>query len=175
MDFINHTIAWCKGEIFEGRMFFLFGMLVLIVALSYWKWGKTPNAKAMVIPLLVVALFSSAVALSLNFNNQSRIVKYQQAYAENAEGFIQSEKERTDAFIKWYPYTLFTMAGLIIFGLLIFLFLKTPTWKAIGIGLVLLGFSVIFLDHFSEERAETYHKAIVEQLKSNEATLEKFI
>jgi len=165
MEFINHTIAWCKGEIFEGRMYFLFGLLVLIVALSYWKWGKTPYAKALIIPLLVVAIFSIAGGLTLNFNNQGRIVKFQQAYTENADEFVKNEKQRTEGFMKWYPYTLFGMAGLIVIGLLLFLFLKSPTWKSIGIGLVLLGFSVIFLDHFSEERATTYHQKIVKELK----------
>jgi hypothetical protein len=57
----------------------------------------------MIIPLLVVAIFSIAGGLSLNFSNQNRIVKFQQAYEENAQEFVQSEKNRTEAFMKWYP------------------------------------------------------------------------
>jgi len=55
-----------------------------------------------------------------------------------------------------------SMAGLIIVGLLFLLFMGSPDWKGIGIGLILLGFSIIFLDHFSEERAGTYHLKIIE-------------
>lgn len=41
MEFISHTIAWCKGEIFEGRMFFLFGLVVFALSLVYSKAGST--------------------------------------------------------------------------------------------------------------------------------------
>ena len=164
MEFINHTLAWCRGEIFEGRMYFLFGLVVLLVVLAYWKYGTTPYAKSLIIPLAVVAVFSMAGGLILNFSNQSRIFKYQQEYTEYTDQFIQQEKERTEAFMKWYPYTLFGMAGLIIIGLSLFLFLDSASWKGIGLGLILLGFSIIFLDHFSEERANIYHQKIIEAI-----------
>ena len=42
MDFIQYIINWCKGEIFEGKMFALFGVIVLIIAGLYWKFGHFP-------------------------------------------------------------------------------------------------------------------------------------
>jgi ABC-type transport system involved in cytochrome c biogenesis permease subunit len=168
MGFIDHTLTWCRGEIFEGRMFFLFGLLILVIALAYWRFGATPYAKGVVIPFALVALFSIAVGLTLNFSNQSRIIKYQDEYSENAEQFIYKEKARTEGFIKWYPYTKFGMAGLTVIGLLLFLFLDSPNWKGIGLGFVLFGFSIVFLDHFSEERANTYHKKVIESVSQLE-------
>jgi ABC-type transport system involved in cytochrome c biogenesis permease subunit len=162
MEFINHTLTWCRGEIFEGRMYFLFGLVTLLIAFAFWKWGTSSYARGIIIPFTVVAVFSIAGGLTLNFNNQSRIIKYQNEYTENAEQFIQKEKERTEAFMKWYPYTLFGMAGLMIIGLVLFLFLDSANWKGIALGLILLGFSTIFLDHFSEERANIYHQKIIE-------------
>jgi hypothetical protein len=47
---------------------------------------------------------------------------------------------------------------------LVLLFMASPNWKGAGIGMILLGFSIIFLDHFSEERAETYHTKIIESM-----------
>jgi ABC-type transport system involved in cytochrome c biogenesis permease subunit len=162
MEFINHTLTWCRGEIFEGRMYFLFGLVILLIALAFWKWGTSPNARGVIIPFAVVAVFSIAGGLTLNFNNQNRIIKYQKEYTANAEQFIHKEKERTEAFMKWYPYTLFGMAGLMIIGLVLFLFLDSANGKGIGLGLIFLGFSIIFLDHFSEERANIYHQKIIE-------------
>jgi len=164
MEFIDHTLTWCRGEIFEGRVYFLFGLVIFFVAFAFWKWGTSPFARGIIIPFAVVAVFSIAGGLTLNFNNQSRIVTYQKEYTENAEQFIQKEKERTEAFMKWYPYTLFGMAGLMIIGLILFLFLDSANWKGIGLGLILLGFSIIFLDHFSEERATIYHQNIIERI-----------
>jgi hypothetical protein len=164
MEFIDHTLTWCRGEIFEGRMYFLFGLVILLIAIAFWKWGTSPYARGIIIPLAVVGVFSIAGGLILNFNNQSRIVEYQKAYNENAAQFIKKEKERTEAFMKWYPHTLFGMAGLMIIGMVLFLFLDSARWKGIGLGIILLGFSVTFLDHFSEERADVYHQKIIQQI-----------
>jgi len=161
MDFIQHTVNWCKGEIFEGQMFALFGLLVAIIAGLYWKYGHTPFSKAMVIPFLVVGLLCIVGGVSLVYNNYQRIESFQEQYTADQEGFIESEKLRVDGFMKWYPYTLFSMAGIIVIALILFLFLSSAHWKAIGLGLVLLSFSVIFLDHFSEERAKTYYHEIM--------------
>jgi hypothetical protein len=56
MEVINDTTNWCKGEIFEGKMSLLFGVSVLIISLAYFKWGSTPAARAMFLPLLVIAI-----------------------------------------------------------------------------------------------------------------------
>ena len=80
MDFVTHSIAWCRGEIFEGRMFGLFGLVVLMVAMAYWKMAATPSA------------------------------------------------------------------------------------RAIGLSMAMFGLSVLFLDHFSEVRAEIYHAHILDYL-----------
>jgi hypothetical protein len=54
MDFIEHTINWCTGEIFEGKMVPLFGIAVRIISIMFWKIWATPFAKAIVIPLLTL-------------------------------------------------------------------------------------------------------------------------
>ena len=47
MEFIEHTVAWCRGEIFEGRLLALFGAVVVTLGLLFWRFGSTPGAKAM--------------------------------------------------------------------------------------------------------------------------------
>jgi hypothetical protein len=168
MELIDHTVSWCRGEVFEGNMAFLYGTVVLVISVAFWKYVRTPNARAMIVPLIVIALLFIAGGLYLNLQNQNRIVDYRQAYTENAEQFIQSEKARTEEFIRWYPVTKYSMAGLIIVGLLLLLCLGSPNWKGVGIGLILLGSSIIFLDHFSEERAVMYHLKIIESSQQAE-------
>jgi len=56
---------------------------------------------------------------------------------------------------------MFSMAGLILIGLACYLFSGSPDGKGIGLGLVLFGFSILFLDHFSEERVHVYYQAIL--------------
>ena len=165
MEFIEHTVAWCRGEIFEGRLLALFGAVVVTLGLLFWRFGSTPGAKAMFVPLLAVGALGLAVGLSMNFSNQSRIDTYRAAYAENPAAFVQSERERTEAFIEWYPYTMYSFAVITILGLAVYLWRPTPLGRAIGLATLVLGLGVLFLDHFSEERADGYHTQIVQQLE----------
>ena len=165
MDLIEYTINWCQGEIFEGKLVFLFGAVVLLVALLYWKFGATPFARAMVIPLLVVALLSITGGGYLVVNNQKRIVEFQQEWQADPQSFVASEKSRTESFIKWYPVTMYIMFALSLVGMGCYAWWGGAWGRAIGLALILLSLSGLFLDHFSEERAETYHRHIVSALE----------
>lgn len=164
MELIQHTINWCKGEIFEGKMSLLFGVIVVIVSLAYWKFASTPYAKSMFIPLLVVALLCIGAGVYLMSTNQSRIPTYTEAFETNQEQFIQAEKERTEAFIKWYPYTRYMLLVVMLVGIFAMILSDGALIRAIGIGLMLLSFYGFVLDHFSEERAKTYHLEITRKL-----------
>jgi hypothetical protein len=59
------------------------------------------------------------------------------------------------------------MAGLIIIGLGCHIFLNGPWPRTIGLSLILLAMSALYIDHFSEERADTYRQKIIEELRSN--------
>lgn len=164
MELIDHTLAWSRGEIFEGNMALLYGLVVGVVSLAFWKYSHTPYAKGIISPLATVAILFISTGIYLNIQNHNRIPDYQKSYEANAGEFAQGEKIRTEEFIKWYTVTRYTMAGFIILGLVSLLFMASPSWKGAGIGLILLGFSVIFLDHFSEERVEVYHANIMESI-----------
>ncbi len=164
MEFIEHAVGWCRGEIFEGRMLALFGASVVALALAFWKLGSTPSARSMFLPLLCVGAVALVVGISMDLSNQARIPAYRAAYAENATGFLESELQRTEAFIRWYPYTMYTFSVVILLGCAIFLRKPTPLGRAIGLATIILGLSVLFLDHFSEERAEDYHSKILKEV-----------
>jgi len=166
MEFIQHAINWCKGEIFEARLILLFGIVTIISAILFYKTGTTPGAKAMLFPLLVVGIMFSTIGSGMMYTNPKRMVEFQQAFDENPTTFIQSEKDRTDAFISWYPKTRIIFAILGGMGILIFMFWATPIGRAIGISLIIMMLTTFVVDHFSEERAETYHQKIEAEIKS---------
>jgi hypothetical protein len=166
MNFIHHTLNWCRGEIFEGKIFALYGLVVVVISIIFWKTGKTTFTKTMFVPLLIVGLLCTIAGASLVINNNKRINDFQMAFEKDPGAFVKSEKERTDNFIKWYPYTHYIMAAITIIGLGSFILWGSAWGRAIGLGLILLAFSILFLDHFSEERADIYHKKIVVELKT---------
>jgi hypothetical protein len=166
MNLIQYTINWTKGEIFEATLFGAFGFLIIIIAAIYWKFGTTPNAKAMVIPLLVVGLFFAAMGVFGVLNNQKRIPQYEKAYEQNPSKFVQSEKQRVEDF--QYLYTMTIIIASVSFAIAIgFFFLSSNhLLKAIGIALILFGLTGLGIDYFSKERADIYYKEIKKELEN---------
>ncbi len=119
----------------------------------------------MFLPFLLTGLLASGTGLDLMFSNEKRTRDYQQAYDASPSEFLASEKTHTEGFIKWHPYTLYGMSALIIVGLALFLFLPTANDRAAGLAIILRGFSILFLDHFSEEHTHRYHAQIMTALE----------
>jgi hypothetical protein len=115
-------------------------------------------------PLLVVGLMYAATGGGMIYNNNQRIINFSKAYENDPTQFVESEKERTEGFISWYPITRYIFAGIALLGILFNIFWATPLGRAIGISLILMMLATYVVDHFSEERAETYYKKIVKEL-----------
>lgn len=166
MEFIQHTINWAKGEIQEAIIMGIVGLIIIISALLFWKFGNTPYAKAMVLPLLIVGLLPFANSFSGVKSNQSRIVEYTKQYKANPEAFVLSEKERVENFDQIFKYT-YPMAIIITIGgaVLFFLVGSSPAWKAISLAMMTLGLMTYFIDHFAAERAEIYLEKINESIE----------
>ena len=62
-------------------------------------------------------------------------------------------------------YSFSLSAVIIIIGIGCYLFGGGAWERALGLSLLFLGLSVLFLDIFSEERADIYHQAIVNELE----------
>jgi hypothetical protein len=165
MEFIDHTLTWIRGEIFEARIIVLFGILIVISALLFGLTGTTPGAKAMLYPLLAVGILFCFTGGGMLYNNPKRATEFSELYKANPQMLIKSEKERVETFMKWYPVTRYIMVGLGIAGILLFLFCSTPIGRAIGISLIIIMLATFVIDQFSEERAEVYHHGIMESMK----------
>ncbi len=163
MDFIPYTLQWIKGEIFEAAIFGSFGLVTIIAAVTFWKFGETPNAKAMLIPLIVAGILLSGAGASGVVNNQKRIPKFEKAYIESPMAFIQDEKERVEGFQYLYTMTLIIASILFIVAIGFFWFSDNHILQAIGIALILLGLTGLTIDYFSKERADIYYEKILEQ------------
>lgn len=164
-ELIQHTMNWCRGELFEAKLIVLFAIISIISAFLFWKAGTTPNAKAMFIPLLLVGIMFSGIGGGMLYSNSKRMPEYKQAYEKNKIEFAESEKKRTETFISWYPKTRYIFSAVAVIGIVCFLFWAAPIGRAVGIALILMTLATFVVDHFSEERAEVYHAKIIEALK----------
>lgn len=165
MDFIQHTTNWIKGEIFEATIFGSFGLLTIICSLLLWKFGETPNSKAVIIPLLVVGLFFLGTAISGINTNKKKLPQYTEAYNQDKSALVKSEKARIEGFQYLYTMTIIIASVCFVLAICSFVFTHNATFRGIGIALAIFGITGLVIDYFSKERAKNYYKEINMELK----------
>ncbi|MDR6195815.1 hypothetical protein [Siphonobacter sp. SORGH_AS_0500] len=164
MELIQHTTTWIKGELFEAKLIVAFGLFSAVMGLLFWKAGHTPNAQALLWPLLVSGIIYLGVGGGMMVSNPKRMVELPQSYRQDKKAFAVSEKKRVDAFQYGYKVSKIVATLFFIVTLLIFWTTKNSTWMGIGIGLSYFAIAGLVVDYFSQERADTYYKAILAAL-----------
>ncbi|WP_194972584.1 hypothetical protein [Aquiflexum lacus] len=167
MDFIQHTTNWVKGEIFEATIFGAFGLLTIICSLLFWKFGETPNSKAVIIPFAVVGLFFLVTAVSGIISNNKRLEEYNEAYQKSKAEFVISEKKRVEDFQYLYKMTIIIAAVCFAIAVCFFLFTNNHILRSIGLAMIIFGLTGLIIDYFSKERADDYYKVITAQIEKN--------
>ncbi len=165
MTILEHSIAWAKGEQFEGMCIAIGGVITMVVAFLFWKYGTTPNAKALVVPSLVLGVLFVLMGIAMINSNGKRPAEFQQAYESDHAQFLLDEKKRVEEFQILYPISLGVSATFFLITLIAFVWSKNPTFHAIGIALAVFGIALIVIDYFSKERAAIYYELILQQLQ----------
>ena len=166
MNFLQHTLDWYNGEAFEASLIGIFGVIVLIVALLFWKLGFTPNAKYLVIPLVVFGLLLSIMGTIGFISNKNKLTELKRTEIINEIEFIQSEAERVEGFQWLYTFTIILAAVSFFLAVCFFIFSNSKQLQAIGIVIILLGLTGLVIDYFSKERADFYYNKILEKTNS---------
>lgn len=166
MEFIQHTANWVKGEIFEATIFGSFGLLTIICSLLLWKFGETPNSKAVIIPFLFVGVFFLLTAISGIVSNNKRLIQYTEAFKKDKTGFVKNEKKRVENFQYLYKLTIIIAAVCFAVAIGFFLFTDNHVLRAWGLALIMFGITGLIIDYFSKERADTYYKTIKTEIES---------
>lgn len=161
MEFIEYAISWCRGEIFEGRLILISGLVLAFCAYLFFKFGTTTYAKELFLPLLILGVFFIGTGVTMNISNEKRIEKFSLEYQASKEDFIKSEKNRVENFMTWYPKVKLSMSIIMALAILVYLLggIKIQSYALI---FMLFAFSGFMIDHFSKERAEIYYEKIIE-------------
>ena len=160
MELINHTITWVKGEIQEAIITASFGALIVLCGVLLWKFGTTPYARTLIVPLLVVGTIPLFMGVSGAISNNRSIPEYTARWEQNEQSFISAEKERVESFDEIFKYSYPAAVIFVIGGAILFFLVSSPNWKAISLAMMVLGLMVYFVDHFAAERADIYLEKI---------------
>ena len=158
--FFNHTDSWFKGEAFEGGMLVIFGVLLVILAIYFWRFGHSPPARVLIIPFLVVGLFWSIAAGFGLYRNTGRLENLHAEHGKGATDFVKSEKKRVEGYLKWYRPLLIGWSTLLIVGLALFNFWGGNLGRAVGLAVIFFAVAGLMVDHTSEHNARVYYDEI---------------
>ena len=165
MSFVQYSINWARGEIFEGTLIGIAGGLILLCSLLFWKFGTTPNAKAMFLPLLFVGALFTAAGASSYFSNHKRIQQFSESYKKDPKAFVKAEKKRVEGFQSLYTGTIIMASVFFSLAVVFFWMSVNPHLRATALALVVVGLSGLAIDSFSKERADTYYGHIQSELQ----------
>ena len=160
MELIDYTNKWLTGEIQEDLAMVAGGVVCLLLALVAWRWGSSESARAIILPLTVVAVIFIGGGAALAYNNHQRSKQFVEQYQESPEKFLESEKARVAAFMKIYPQTIIVSAVMMVIAVCVFTFCDKLWLRASALALILVALAALTIDFFSKERGVIYQQEL---------------
>ena len=156
MELIDYTNKWVSGEIMEDFAMVVGGVFCLVLALVAWRFGTSESARAIILPLTVVAIIFIGGGAALAYNNHQRSKQFVEQYQESPQNFLKSEKARVADFMKIYPQTIIVSAVMMVIAICVFAFCDKPWLRASALALILVALAALTIDFFSKERGVIY-------------------
>ena len=160
MELIDYTNKWISGEIMEDLAMIVGGVACFVLALMAWRWGTSESARAIILPLTVVAVILVALGGSLAYSNYMRQKQFVEQYQESPDKFLESEKARVADFMKIYPQTIIVSAVMMVIAICVFAFCDKPWLRASALALILIALAALTIDFFSKERGVIYQQEL---------------
>lgn len=73
--FFHHTENWINGEMLEGVLVAIFGVITIALGFLFWQLGKSPAAKSLLVPVMVCGLIYTGIGLSLSYFGLAGLVR----------------------------------------------------------------------------------------------------
>ena len=160
MELIDYTNKWVTGEILEDFAMIVGGVFCLTLALVAWRWGSSESARAIILPLTVVAVILIGLGGSLAYSNHTRQKQFVEQYQESPQKFLESEKDRVADFMKIYPQTIIVSVVMMVIAVCVFAFCDKLWLRASALALILIALAALTIDFFSKERGVIYQQEL---------------
>jgi drug/metabolite transporter (DMT)-like permease len=164
MDLLKLGIEWAKAEIFSAKIMWLFSIITLLSAAGFSFWGKTPMAKAFVIPLILAGIFLVSVGIGLYAANYPRIAQFEKDYQIDAKAFITKEIARTADSQGQLKLVFRILPAIAIVAAILLMIFPSPPWRAITVTMILLSAFLMTVDSNTEARNDAYHEQLIKHL-----------
>jgi len=156
---LKFTTEWVKGEVMQGKMMIILGVLIAVASYFIWK-SSDEFTRGLLIPLILVMLICLGYGANLFWGRPAKLNTLTTEFQNNSTGVIQAEKERLQKEAATYSMTTKAWAVLAVVGLLLYFFLSSAYYKGVGIGVLLFGLTALLTDIFLSRRVATYLEQI---------------
>ena len=172
IELIDYTKKWLAGEIFEGKSILIAGLCLLVLTIIVWRVGSTDYARAILLPMLVVAILHIGIGAGMFVYNKQRIPQFEEQYSQQTtQEYLESENARVNEFMKIYPKVIIFAAISFIVAICLFAFCTIPWLRATALALIYLALSCLVIDYFSKERGMIYQQELNEQREQSQISL----
>lgn len=159
MRLTDHAAKWVGGEILQGKIMMLFGMIFIIACYLIWKSGGD-FAKGMAMPMVPVIVLFIGYGGWLNIKRPQQLDELAKAYEKNPELTQTSEEKRAlkekQAYLKYK-----ILWGIVLpAGLALLLLIPITYFKGVALGLLVFGVSALTVDTLLEKRIAAYYENI---------------
>ena len=159
MELVDHTVAWAKGEIFQGRIMFLYGLLLFISFAFIWR-SNHEVLRGTMIPLGIVICVMLGYGGYLMASRPSIPSKVGHAFSINPYQTAQDELTRLQADHKTYSALKPIWVTLIVVSAILYLLVSGLYWKGLSIGFMALFISGLVTDTCLHYRLSKYMDSV---------------
>lgn len=93
MDLIKHTTEWVQGEVLQGKIMLVLGIIILIISIFIFK-SDHEILKGMLIPIGLILLILFGAGGFQIIGRLAHISKVENVFAQNPKQAIQQEYEK---------------------------------------------------------------------------------
>lgn len=162
MDFVDHMTEYYKGERLGAICYTIGGIVFLLLAIAIWKVAAPGTiTRGMLVPITIVGLLGAGAGPFLLRSNNGRLDRFPKEYAADAKTFVEKETKRMSGVHRnWLPLKVMWTVLLAV-GVGLAFFGASPTWKGVGLGVLVIGTVGHVVDGIASQRSWLY----VEQLQ----------
>jgi len=156
---IEHTNTWAQGDIAQGKLMLVVGVIVLLATILAWRNGGE-LFRGMLIPLVLIILIATGYGGFMLTNRAAHAKHLAERYQQDPEGSRATEIARVENDCKNYRMMNFIWSAFFLAGIALVFIAGSASWKGLGLGLIVLSAVGFVLDNFLHQRAAVYLNTI---------------
>lgn len=164
MDLLGHTTTWVEGEVLQGKIMFVLGVIALVGFIAIFR-SNSDLLRGMLIPMGLVLLILFGYGGYQIFGRPPHINKVANLINENPKYAIEQEYAKAKKDNSAYTMLKKVWVILVIVSALAYLVFSSNYLHGLSIGLVGLFFTTLLVDSILHQRLLTYMKAMEELLR----------